>query len=61
MTDSQFDALLGALDRLTRAVDSIGKIVAEGTNEVHSDLQDLVSSIDSMANVIDMAVSEDED
>lgn len=61
MTDSQFDALLGALDRLTRAVDSIGKIVAEGTNEVHADLQDLVSSIDSMANVIDMAVSEDED
>ena len=53
MNDNQFDAILSALDRLTRAVDSLGKIVFEGANEIHADLQDIVASSDCEIRALD--------
>ena len=46
VTDSQFEALLAAIQNLANRIDSLSNSVAETANLLHDDLQDVVSSID---------------
>ena len=46
MTDSQFELLIGTINRLASRIDSLSNTISEGIAITHDDLQDVVSSID---------------
>lgn len=48
ISDKQFDALLAELVGIRKALDSFNRSFAEASVDTHDDLQDLVSSVDSL-------------
>lgn len=56
MNDNQFEALLVALDRLTKSVDILANSLVADAGMIHDDLQDIVSSVDCHGRAVDELV-----
>ena len=56
MTDAQFEAMLEAINRLTKSVDILANSLVADAGMIHDDLQDIVSSVDCHGRAVDELV-----